>query len=244
MRERTHTDAPGDHADPDAEAAHGITTFGTVSYRQVVGCRVCGRTLLMGERSIGYFTEAGDGPFAVCELCTTRAPRFGLRPYPSTPDEVTSSRRRRPGGGIGRSLGAMRATVRVSVPRMPARRRPAPSVEEMLGAAPVGTAAIPTALAAFNESPHARTLAGLTRTLGAPKASVTPRSGTDREVILTVAWEIVWYQFRIKPDGIEQRRGTYLHDLPQRWQRWNCDVAVDGRARLAEQVDEPEGAPA
>lgn len=98
---------------------------------------------------------------------------------------------------------------------------------------PVGVAAIPLGVAAFNKSPHARTLAGLYRTLGPPRASVTPRSATDREIIITVAWEIVWYQFRVMPDGIEQQRGTYMSELAPRWQQWNCGVTPEGTVREA-----------
>jgi hypothetical protein len=114
------------------------------------------------------------------------------------------------------------------------RRAVVPALDNAsLGAVPVGSAAIPMALAAFNQSPHARTLAGLYRTLGEPKASVAPRSATDREVILTVAWEIVWYQFRVMPDGIEHVRGQYLSELKPQWQQWNCAVAPDGTVRDA-----------
>jgi hypothetical protein len=239
------------------------TTFGTTSARQVVGCRVCGRTLLMGERSVGFFTPAGDGPFDVCELCVPRAHRFGLRPRPSTSDEVAQARR---GGFMSRVTGmfgeraSSRQPRRRSVQPEPSaqgsaavaaaaaatasgkkrrskRRVSASPLDQLaLGAVPVGAAAIPVALAAFNQSTHARTLAGLHRTLGAPRSSVAPRSTTDREVILTVAWEIVWYQFRIMPDGIEQQRGQYLSELQPRWQRWNCIVAADGTVR--EQADD------
>ncbi len=241
------------------------TTFGTMSARQVVNCRVCGRTLLMGERSVGFFTVAGEGPYDVCELCVPRAHRFGLRPRPSTADEVA---RARGGNAVSRLLDATRSLVgargtraarstrtRTSADPAPAqgtaavaaaaaatasgsgkrRRRRAVAAAPLdpfaLGAVPVGSAALPVALAAFNQSPHARTLAGLYRTLGAPRASVTPRSATDREVILTVAWEIVWYQFRVMPDGIEQQRGQYLSELQPRWQHWNCEVTPDGTIR-------------
>jgi hypothetical protein len=236
------------------------TTFGTTSARQSVGCRVCGRTLLMGERSVGFFAPNGDGPFDVCELCVPRAHRYGLRSRPSSPDEVARVRR----GGIVRRMraalggdtsggreprrraatrpeeqpahgsAAVAATVASPGTGRRGRRRAASAAARgamPLGAVPVGSAAIPIALAAFNQSPHARTLAGLTRTLGAPRASVAPRSGTDREVILTVAWEIVWYQFRIMPDGIEQQRGQYLGELQPRWQHWNCAVSTDGTVR-------------
>ena len=233
-----------------------VATFGTTSTRQFVGCRVCGRTLLLGERSVGFFTPAGDGPYDVCELCVPRAHRYGLRPRPSTPDEVAGARSgnllRRIGGLFGGTGDRTRRTrtrsPRTAEPvaqgtaaiaaaattsgRRGKRRGSAPVDERVLGSVPVGSAAIPVALAAFNQSPHARTLAGLYRTLGEPRASVAPRSSTDREVILTVAWEIVWYQFRIMPDGIEQERGQYLSDLQPRWQQWNCAVATDGRVRM------------
>ncbi len=102
-----------------------------------------------------------------------------------------------------------------------------------LRSTPVGAAALPVAVATFNESAHARTLAGLSRTLGTPRASVVPRSPTDREVVLTVAWEIVWYQFQIRPDAtIEQSKGMHLDDLPVRWKSWNCRVLPSGRIAL------------
>lgn len=238
--------------------------FATTSAREVVSCRVCGRTLLIGERSTGFFTASGEGPYDVCELCVHRAPRYGLRPRPSSAEEVARHRR---AGAMARLVGSLRAVVegRRTEPRdrrrakeialqgtaavaaaaaaapakpgplagMRARRAAAaaPLDPAALGAVPVGAAAIPIAVATFNQSPHARTLAGLFRTLGAPRASIQPRSSTDREVIITVAWEIVWYQFRVMPDGIEQQSGQYLSELALRWQRWNGTVGSDGTVR-------------
>lgn len=249
-----------------------VATFGTTSSRQFVSCRVCGRTLLLGERSVGFFSANGEGPFDVCELCVPRAHRYGLRPRPSTADEVAHARR---AGAFTTMAATLRATMsgrRASTSKRTRARHPepvqgsaavaaaaaaaasgsskrsrrraaaaAPLDPMLLGAVPVGSAAIPVALAAFNQSPHARTLAGLYRTLGAPRASVAPRSATDREAILTVAWEIVWYQFRIMPDGIEQQRGQYLSELAPRWQEWNCVVAVDGTVRETGEVDPGSG---
>ena len=237
---------------PSTIDTDAVATFGTTSARQQVTCRVCGRTLLLGERSIGYFTVGGEGPYDVCELCVPRAHRFGLRPRPSTPDEVARARRR---GALARIVGLIAGSRQRTATPPPVqgsaavaaaaaaaqqgkgrrrRRATVPALDSMsLGAVPVGSAAIPVALAAFNQSPHARTLAGLYRTLGEPRASVAPRSATDREVILTVAWEIVWYQFRVMPDGIEHLRGQYLSELQPRWQQWNCDVASDGTVRGA-----------
>lgn len=245
-----------------------VATFSTTSTRQLVSCRVCGRTLLMGERSVGFFTATGEGPFDVCQLCVPRAHRFGLRPRPSTADEIARSRagspiarivqrldavmsgrrdqaarRAQPAAQGSASVAAAQAATAAGASRGRRRRiaAAAPLDPFALGAVPVGAAAIPVALAAFNQSPHARTLAGLYRTLGAPRSSVAPRSATDREVIITVAWEIVWYQFRVMPDGIEQQRGQYLSELQPRWQQWNCSVAPDGTVREAGEATPASG---
>ena len=238
----------------------------------MVSCRICGRTLLIGERSIGLFTEAGEGPFDVCELCIPKSHRYGLRPYQASAEEVararsgnamtqlvatmrgvfdgsraarrradTNSRRRRTRLEPEHAQGTAAVAAAAAAPQPSGplgglrKRRAAASAAAAattdpfaLGAVPVGAAAIPIALAAFNQSPHARTLAGLHRTLGEPRANVQPRSTTDREVIVTVAWEIVWYQFRVMPDGIERQSGQYLTELAPRWQAWNCHVNTDG----------------
>lgn len=162
----------------------------------------------MGERSVGCFTVSGEGPLEVCELCLPRVSSFGLSTVPHPPEDLKVQRKR--------SLFA----------RRPRSKSPAAIPA---ASAPAGAAAIPLALAAFNASDHVRILAGLFKTLGSPRASVIPRSPTDREVIVTAAWEIVWYQFRIPPDGnIVFERGTYLSDLPVRWQQWNCHVTDSG----------------
>jgi hypothetical protein len=197
-----------------------VVQFSGTTARETATCRVCGRNLLMGERSVGYFTVQGAGPFEVCELCMTRAQRYGLRPRPSTPDEVMATRR-----GL-RRIGKRRRLAQAAsvLPGAAALTEP----ERDRGPVPTGSAAIPVALAAFNASEHARTLGGLYRTLGEPQASVQPRSPVDREVVLTVAWEIVWYQFRIAPDEIEMRRGSHLEQLNERWCRWNSTVTREG----------------
>src|SRR5690606_15583898 len=124
------------------------TTFSASSTREVVRCRVCGRSLLLGERSIGYFTVSGNGPFDVCELCVPRAARHGLRPQQFTADEVTRSRRNI---NIFRRFSRK---VRTAAPSTRAKRSATPTMLDgrPLGAVPVGTAAIPLALAAFNQS--------------------------------------------------------------------------------------------
>ena len=53
----------------------------------------------------------------------------------------------------------------------------------------------------FNASPYRRTVAGIAKSLGAPQASIVPLSGVSGEMIVTVAWEISWYQYRVTPES-------------------------------------------
>jgi hypothetical protein len=181
----------------------------------------------MGERTTGYFTATGDGPFDVCELCAPTARSYGLTPNPVSAEDVQRAR----------STGTLRGIWQRCAQRL--KRTPktrAATASDVSGVvAPTGDAAVPVALAVFNESSHVRMLAGLYRTLGAPRASAVPRSVADREVVLTVAWDIVWYQFRIRHDGrIDSQRGTYVADLAHRWQSWNCLVNASGSVSMVE----------
>lgn len=250
------------------ESISNAPRFANKSAREVVSCRVCGRTLLIGERSVGFFTLSGEGPYDVCELCVPKAGRYGLKTRQSNANEIARANR-------GSLLTKVASTVRsfIDVQESTSKKKhsrkttsedskvhgtavvaaaaaiPKPSgplagfrtrrakaavaaVAPLdpfaLGAVPVGAAAVPISIAAFNQSPHARTLAGLYRTLGEPRANAQPRSSTDREVIITIAWEIVWYQYRVMPDGIEKQSGQYLNELSVRWQNWNCKVHTDG----------------
>ena len=53
------------------------------------------------------------------------------------------------------------------------------------------------AIARFNACEAGRTVAGLTRTLGAPSVSVGDSAGAEDEVRVTVAWELTWYQWGV-----------------------------------------------
>jgi hypothetical protein len=85
----------------------------------------------------------------------------------------------------------------------------------------------------FNSSPHRRTVAGVAKSLGAPKASIVPLSGVSGEMVVTVAWEISWYQYRVSPDAPQPlrlaERGHDLEELEVSFQDWNAHLADDGR---------------
>ena len=94
------------------------------------------------------------------------------------------------------------------------------------------------ALELFNASEHPRTVAGLARTLGVPHAGAATSTASAAEVVLTVAWELSWYQFNVDlSDGRDPVRlrgqGQELSELPADAQDWNCEMAPDGTITLA-----------
>jgi hypothetical protein len=91
------------------------------------------------------------------------------------------------------------------------------------------------ALAAFNASENRRTIAGVSRSLGEPQATMlavrTARGDTGAR--LTVAWDLAWYQWEIGPGerGPEVRevgKGETIDQLRTVDQNWNLRMAEDG----------------
>ncbi|MCL4288319.1 MAG: hypothetical protein KJ006_11835, partial [Thermoleophilia bacterium] len=222
-------------------------------------CAVCGRRLLPGERAIEFVTGAGAG-LAVCELCKPRAEAAGwLRPEDvaaAGASAGTQRRRGRGGGVIGGLLSSWRLPdreadgSRVAEPDpgegegVGSRRAPAPAP----GAEPAGTS-VADAVAAFNRSNHRRTVAGLTRTLGSPRATALIRKGNGGGTVrLTIAWEITWYQWEVAPAGRghevrESGKGDTIDQLGAPDRAWNLMVAVDGtleeKTSMTAPVEEP-----
>jgi hypothetical protein len=94
------------------------------------------------------------------------------------------------------------------------------------------------AIARFNSSEAGRTVAGLTRTLGAPRASIGHAAGAPDEVRVTVAWELSWYQWGVDI-GDELRpvfqidKGGEIDQLDPAARQWNGRVDEEGRLALA-----------
>jgi hypothetical protein len=77
----------------------------------------------------------------------------------------------------------------------------------------------------FNESEAARTVAGLTRTLGEPRVSIGAAAGTPGAARVTVAWELGWYQWTVSGEGrsvAELARGTEIGQLDAAARQWNA----------------------
>jgi hypothetical protein len=58
-------------------------------------------------------------------------------------------------------------------------------------------------------------------------------SGVNSEVVITVAWEISWYQYRVSPESENpvrlEGRGHDPADLEASFTSWNAHMEDDGR---------------
>ena len=186
-------------------------------------CAICHRTLLMGERSSRFSPDrAMEGWVDVCALCTDVANEHGWirEGTPTTPLVEESPRRRR---GL-----RLRELVQP--------KKPEPELtydEPMLRRLSEPEQALVEAADVFNESAYRRTIAGIAKSLGPARVSFLPLSGTNREIVLTVAWDISWYQYRVVFDSQQPvrlaERGYELEELDPRFARWNGHLEHDGR---------------
>ena len=190
-----------------------VATFTGVAESEYRTCAVCGRSLLRGERGSAYVDPAGSEE-TVCPLCKPRAEASGWVPAALA-------------GAIARPE--------------PSRRRPAINLRERLAKAvrahPSASAddveeqRPRTALEVFNASPEVRKVAGLRRSLGEPRVSLRP--GNDGDEVITVAWELCWYQWSVEGERIRQvAKGNEISELPISDRAWTATAAEDGRLTL------------
>jgi hypothetical protein len=128
------------------------------------------------------------------------------------------------------------------------KRGPAPRKPRHVRAVPTNAQLkIDRALDLFNESDHPRTIAGIARTLGPPQASAVTSAESAAEVLLTIAWELSWYQFTVdlsdprEPVAVRSQ-GQELHELGDDVRSWNLEADADGRLHPVGAVHE-EGEP-
>jgi len=185
-------------------------------------CAVCERTLLTGERPIRFAPDSG-GLVDVCQLCADTAVEWGWlkEGSPSTPSVPEAPRRRKnPLAGLLDIRGRQPETQPVAAD--PILRRLSEPELAMVEAAEL-----------FNASQARRTVGGIAKSLGQPQASILPLSGVTGEVVVTVAWDISWYQYRVTPGSAQpvrlEERGLELEDLDGTFARWNAHVEQDGR---------------
>src|ERR671934_2273984 len=182
-------------------------------------CAICERTLLVGERSVRYSPD-GENFVDVCPLCQEEAVDHGWIKEGSPTTRVVSERRRKR-LGLGALFESRKPAVEPVVDEPILRRLSEPEL------------AMVEAAELFNESAFRRTVAGIAKSLGAPKASILPLSGVNSEVVLTVAWDISWYQYRITPDSGQPvrlaERGHEPAELDSLFTSWNAHLSPDGR---------------
>jgi len=175
---------------------------------------------LVGERSVRY-SPNGEDFVDVCPLCQEVALDHGWVKEGSPTTPVVGDRRRKRLGPLASLFESRKAPAERVVDEPILRRLSEPELA-MVEAADL-----------FNESDFRRTIAGIAKSLGSPKASIVPLSGTNNEVVLSVAWDISWYQYRITPDSAQPvrlaERGHDPHELEAMFTSWNAKLTRDGR---------------
>ena len=184
-------------------------------------CAICDRTLLVGERTTRFSLD-GEEFVDVCPLCQEIAAEQGWRKEgsPTTPTFEEEPRRKR--FSLGAILDPRRAVPEETIAPEPILRRLSEHERAMVEAADL-----------FNASPYRRTVGGIAKSLGRPNVSVVPLSGVNTEVVVTVAWDISWYQYRVLFDSAQPvrlaERGHEPEELEASFRTWNARVDQDGR---------------
>ena len=185
-------------------------------------CAVCERTLLTGERALRFSPNDGEDFVDVCALCQDIAVEHGWIKEGSPTSPTVPNERRRRKRGIASLFDLGRQPPDDPVVAEPILRRLSVPEQQMVEASDI-----------FNASDYRRTVGGIAKSLGEPRASIVPLSGVSGELIVTVAWDISWYQYRVTPDSAQPvrlaERGHELSELDVGYQRWNAHIEQDGR---------------
>jgi hypothetical protein len=189
---------------------------------QARACAICERTLLMGERATRFSPDGGSEFVDVCPLCVDTALEHGWikEGAPTTPTVAEGRRRRR--RPLLSLLGGRPRSGEPVVSEPILRRL---SDEEL---------AVVEAADVFNGSPYRRTVEGIAKSLGEPRVSIVGLSGVIQELVITVAWDISWYQYRVSLDSpqpvrLEQRGHDPDEELEPSFTDWNAHLDETGR---------------
>jgi hypothetical protein len=184
-------------------------------------CAICERTLLVGERATRY-TPDGHDFVDVCPLCHETAAEQGWLKEGSPTTPLVPDERPRRRLGLASIFDPRRAQPTETLADEPILRRLSEPERAMVEAADL-----------FNASSHRRSIGGIAKSLGEPKVSVVPLSGVNTEVVVTVAWDISWYQYRVLFDSQQPvrlaERGHEPAELESSFRAWNAHLERDGR---------------
>jgi len=189
----------------------------TMRTMEVKQCAICERTLLVGERPLRFAPDGVDDFVDVCVLCQDVALDHGwIREGSPLGPAVRHARRRRT-LSLAAIFGTQRPPAADQLVAEPILRRLSADEQAQIEAA-----------ALFNASDAVRTVDGITRSLGEPKASIVVLPGPNTEVVITVAWEISWYQYRVSPGSPQPvrlaERGLEPGELDSKFADWNARV--------------------
>jgi hypothetical protein len=183
-------------------------------------CAICERTLLMGEHAY-RFSPDGSDYVDVCPLCQEVALEYGWtrEGIPVLPAPLQPLRRRR---SLLASLLGTRPAEPEPVVSEPILRRLGDDEIALVEAADL-----------FNASQFRRTVTGVAKALGEPRVSIVPLSGVNSEMVVTFAWDISWYQYRVQPEASQpvrlEERGHDMGDLDEGFTDWNAQLDATGR---------------
>jgi predicted RNA-binding Zn-ribbon protein involved in translation (DUF1610 family) len=184
-------------------------------------CSICERTLLMGERAVRFSPNGGEDYVDVCPLCQDTATENGWIKEGSPTTPTISAERRRTRFSLSGLLG-FKSAAGAPIATDPILRRL--SEPEL---------AIVEAADLFNASQYRRTIGGIAKSLGEPRVSIVPLSGVNPDVVVTVVWEISWYQYRVTPESAQPvrlaERGHDPSELESMFGESNAHLVDDGR---------------
>ena len=181
-------------------------------------CAVCERTLLMGEHTL-RFSPDGEEFVDVCPLCSEVALDHGWvrEGHAVSPALQQHPRKRRQKTLWQTLLGTRDEEEAEPVVAEPVLRRLSEDELALVEAADL-----------FNQSTFRRTVAGVARSLGQPKVSIVPLPGVNAETVLTFAWDITWYQYRVTPEAAQPvriaDRGHDMAEVEETFAQWNASV--------------------
>ena len=178
-------------------------------------CAVCDRTLLMGEHTL-RFSPDGAEFVDVCPLCSEVALDHGwVREGHAVSAALQQPTRKRRQKTLWQTLLGAREEETEPVVAEPVLRRLSDDELALVEAADL-----------FNQSTFRRTVAGVARSLGQPKVSIVPLPGVNAETVLTFAWDITWYQYRVTPEAAQPvriaDRGHDMTEVEDTFAHWNA----------------------